>query len=176
MNLEPSPLILTLQLNPEAFAFFNDLRKKYFPPPINYLDAHLTLFHHLPPSPAINILLEKVVANQKELHLEVSGLMKLGRGVAYRIKSNELIGLHEDLREEWLTWLTPQDKKKLNPHITVQNKVDAATANTLYHELAAANYPLTAVGIGLTLWAYKGGPWHKIKDYSFKPAVANQNQ
>jgi len=167
--IDSSPLIITLQLDPATFAFFNALRQKHFPPAINYLDANFTLFHHLPPEPAIYELLEKIVTKQSLILLEVAGLMKLGRGVAYRIKSEELIGLHEYLKKQWQEWLTPQDKQKLNHHITVQNKVDAEKANMLYHELVAAEYPVVAEGIGLSLWEYKGGPWQKVKDYAFLP-------
>jgi len=176
MNSEPSPLILTLQLDAGAFSFFNDLRKKHFPPAINYLDAHLTLFHHLPPTPAIKQLLESVAANQRIINLEVSGVMKLGRGVAYKIKSDELIRLQNNLEKHWLEWLTPQDKQKFNPHITVQNKVDVATANGFHQELSSSFHTFTAEGIGLSLWEYKGGPWLKIKDYAFLAASAELNQ
>jgi len=176
MNPEPSPLILTLQLNLEAFAFFNDLRRMHFPPAINYLDAHLTLFHHLPPIPVINQLLETVAVNQKNSILEVSGIMKLGRGVAYKIQSDELIRLQEYLKKQWLEWLTPQDKQKFNPHITIQNKVTAEKANDLYHERSSTFQTFTAEGIGLSLWEYKGGPWLKVKDYAFLAASAELNQ
>ena len=173
---EAAPLILTLQLDPESFAFFNNLRQKHFPPQINYLDAHLTLFHHLPPSAAITQRIEQVAAKQRKIALEVSGLMKLGRGVAYKIKSDELVNLQEYFKKQWQEWLTPQDKQKFNPHITVQNKVDAATANTLYQELAVSEYPVVAEGIGLSLWEYKGGPWQKVKDYAFKLNSAGSYQ
>ena len=43
-----APLILTLTLDEATQAYFNDLRRQHFPPNINYLAAHLTLFHHLP--------------------------------------------------------------------------------------------------------------------------------
>ena len=44
----PAPLILTLALDADSQAHFDALRKQHFPPAINYLAAHLTLFHHLP--------------------------------------------------------------------------------------------------------------------------------
>ena len=44
-----TPVIITLQLEADAAAFFTTQRKAYFPAHINYLDAHLTLFHALPP-------------------------------------------------------------------------------------------------------------------------------
>ena len=165
--MEPSPLIVTLQIDPIAFTFFNKLRIKHFPPSINYLDAHLTLFHHLPADPAISQLLETVASKQERMPLEVISVMKLGRGVAYKIKSEALVALHRYLQISWQDWLNPQDRQKLNPHITVQNKVAVDTAHALYLELAASFKPFTIEGAGLSLWAYKGGPWNKIEDYSF---------
>ena len=165
--VEPAPLIVTLQIDLAAFNFFNDLRQKHFPPAVNYLDAHLTLFHHLPAVPEVSTLLKTEASKQNQMPLEVVGVMKLGRGVAYKIKSETLIAMHYYLQKNWQDWLTPQDQQKLNPHITVQNKVTVDTATALYKELAASFKPFTIVGTGLSLWAYKGGPWHKIEDYSF---------
>jgi len=47
-TLSPAPLILTLTLDEASQAFFDEQRRQYFPPKINYLSAHLTLFHALP--------------------------------------------------------------------------------------------------------------------------------
>ncbi len=44
------PLIVTAVLGNADFAYFDDLRRTHFPSDRNYLRAHLTLFHHLPPS------------------------------------------------------------------------------------------------------------------------------
>ena len=46
--LAAAPLIVTLKLDDAAQTYFNALRRQHFPPAINYLGAHLTLFHHLP--------------------------------------------------------------------------------------------------------------------------------
>ncbi|WP_026464374.1 2'-5' RNA ligase family protein [Adhaeribacter aquaticus] len=164
---ETAPLILTLQLNPAAFAFFNQLRKKHFPEKINYLDAHLTLFHHLPNVPAVKELLEEVAARQKVISLEVTSVIKLGRGVAYKLESPVLKNLHAYLQKQWQPYLTPQDKQGLRPHVTVQNKVEPEIANKLYEELTAAFEPIRAEGVGFGLWEYRGGPWGKIKIYDF---------
>jgi hypothetical protein len=166
--MESSPLIVTLQLDPVAFTFFNELRQKHFPPAINYLEAHLTLFHHLPAVPEVRQLLETVASKQEQMPLEVVSVMKLGRGVAYKMKSESLLAMHHYLQTSWQNWLTPQDRQKLNPHVTVQNKVATETAHALYQELAASFNPFTATGTGLSLWEYKGGPWHKFADYSFQ--------
>jgi hypothetical protein len=42
--------ILTLQLDPTAQAHFEALRQQHFPPALNHIPAHLTLFHQLPDS------------------------------------------------------------------------------------------------------------------------------
>ena len=162
------PLILTLQLDEPAFVFFNALRQKHFPANINYLDAHLTLFHHLPNTAAITELLERVTHEQNNILLAVTGVIKLGRGVAYKIESTELLGLHEYLQRQWQQWLTPQDRQGFRPHITVQNKVEPVMANVLFEDLTNSFRPFKAEGIGLSLWQYQGGPWQKIKDFNFK--------
>jgi len=169
------PLILTLQLDEAAFTFFNDLRQKYFPPAINYLDAHLTLFHHLPNIQAITNLLTTVAGKQPVINLEVTHLMKLGRGVAYAVKSDELLQLHHYLQRQWPEYLTPQDRQGLRPHVTVQNKVTPEMADKLFQELATEFVPFAAEGIGLSLWEYQGGPWGKIKDLPFRPASTGTN-
>ncbi|KAA5547473.1 2'-5' RNA ligase family protein [Adhaeribacter rhizoryzae] len=167
----PPPLILTLQLDEPAFAFFNALRKKHFPANINYLDAHLTLFHHLPNNSAIPELLEKVAREQNIMPLEITAVIKLGRGVAYKIESEVLKQLQEYLKKQWQPWLTPQDQQGFRPHITVQNKVAVETARTLYEQLSANFQPFTAAGTGLSLWEYHGGPWQKVRDYDFRPST-----
>ena len=132
---QPPPLILALGLDPESFAYFDGLRKAHFPPAINYLDAHLTLFHHLPDIPAVTDLLRAVAGAQPPISLEVTGPMKLGRGVAFRIKSEPLTELQAYLKWQWREHLTPQDQQGFRAHVTVQNKVDPAVANALYEAL-----------------------------------------
>lgn len=77
------PLILTLRLDEDSQAFFNTQRRLYFPPERNFLDAHLTLFHQLPDEAATFEYLEE--SQQSNFSLQVSGLMNLGAGVAYKI-------------------------------------------------------------------------------------------
>lgn len=164
------PLILTLQINESAFAYFNALRTKHFPPQINYLEAHVTLFHHLPAITAVTEWLATAVAQQPIITMEVSGVLKLGRGVAFKLQSAELMHLQAYLKKQWLEWLTPQDYQGFRPHITIQNKVNVETAHALFTELTASFKPFYVQGIGLSLWEYQGGPWHKLKDFPFLTA------
>ena len=47
---DPEPLLVTLALDPAAFAFFDESRRRWFPADRNLVPAHLTLFHRLPGS------------------------------------------------------------------------------------------------------------------------------
>ena len=163
-----APLIVTLTLDEASFSFFNNLRQQHFPPERNYLQAHLTLFHHLPVTePAIIETIQLIAVQYSTLPLAVTGTAFIGAGVAYKIESRELVQLHASLQAAWKDWLTPQDRQRLWPHVTVQNKVAATTARALYEELTATFQPFTAYGTGLSVWAYKGGPWEAVANYTF---------
>ena len=52
-------LILTLQLDAISNAFYEHLRRKYFPPERNLIAAHVTLFHQLPDEPLTHELIRQ---------------------------------------------------------------------------------------------------------------------
>ena len=164
-----APLILTLSLDEAAQTYFDALRRQHFPPKINYLSAHLTLFHHLPGTDraAIDEQLRAICHTQRPLPLQVSGLRSLGRGVAFTLQNNELPSLHRRLQQAFAAHLTPQDQQKLQPHVTIQNKADPAAARQLLAGLQAGFTPFTALGTGLHLWAYQGGPWKTLAHFPF---------
>lgn len=164
-----APLILTLALDDLAQDYFNALRCQHFPPKINYLAAHLTLFHHLPGTEvaAVSEQLRIYCSAQAPLPLHVTGLRSLGRGVAFTLENDELRALHRRLQAAFAAYLTPQDQQKLQPHVTVQNKVDHAAARQLLADLQAGFVPFEAVGTGLHLWAYRGGPWESVARLPF---------
>lgn len=164
-----APLILTLALNPEAKQFFNELRQRHFPPERNFLQAHLTLFHHLPPQePQIAAAIETRCKTQPSFTLQVTGVASIGRGVAYKLDSPELQELHKDLQQQWHSWLTPQDKQRLWPHVTIQNKVAPHKARALLQELQDTFSPLAVQGTGLQLWEYLDGPWRLLQPFPFE--------
>lgn len=167
---DDAPLILTLALDGASQAYFNDLRQQHFPPKINYLAAHLTLFHHLPGPElaAVSEQLRHFSHTQKPLSLRVAGLRSLGRGMAFTLENDELRALHRRLQTAFAPYLTPQDQQKLQPHVTIQNKVDPAAARQLLAELQATFEPFEAVGTGLHLWAYRNGPWESLNEFPFK--------
>lgn len=164
-----SPLIVTIAPDDRSFSFFNALRKQYFPAAINYIDAHLTLFHHLPANEStIPDDLQKWSQAYAPFALHVTEVKSIGKGVAYKIESEKLLQLHQIMQAKWKQWLTPQDSQKLWPHITVQNKVSPEQAKETQQILQASFKRFTATALGFQLWAYKGGPWEALKDFPFQ--------
>src|SRR5436305_14715626 len=129
------PMILTLQLEEEQQAFFNAQRKTYFPAHRNYLDAHITLFYHLPIGEAAIPLLLQAAAQRPPMQLHVQAVHNMGTGVAYGLISEELQVLHENLQLALDPWLKRQDRKQLWPHITIQNRVTVFKAQLLAEQL-----------------------------------------
>ncbi|WP_336033855.1 2'-5' RNA ligase family protein [Geodermatophilus sp. FMUSA9-8] len=161
-------LIVTLLLEEQAQARFDRLRAEHFPRERNHLAAHVTLFHALPGEerPAVEAALDRA-ADRPPFDVAVTGLQLLGRGVAYRLASAELAALHAGLAAEFDPWLTPQDRQRLSPHVTVQNKVEPAVARGLRDRLAASFVPYDVPARGLGLWRYLGGPWEPLGEHPF---------
>ena len=98
----------------------------------------------------------------------VTGVRFLGRGVAYTLHSPEVAAVRSRLAAAWQPWLTPQDRQRHAPHVTVQNKVDPAVARALHDRLLADFAPHTAHARGLGLWRYLGGPWEPVAELGFR--------
>ena len=162
------PLILSQGIEKEAAIFFNSLRQKNFPPSRNYIDAHLSLFHALPNNAAIIEYIEDVCRLQKPFSLRVEKPVSIGKGVAFKIESDELLHLHRTLQNKWFNFLSPQDRQKLWPHITVQNKVPLPEARELLNELTVSFTPYSLLATGLQLWEYLNGPWKLVRDFYFQ--------
>ena len=168
--MHSAPLLVTLDMDPAAFAFFDALRQAHFPRERNYLNAHITLFHHLPGNEeeTIRAQLAETAGNYPPFMLHVRGLWMLGFGVAYRLQSEPAVTLRTALAALWQEWLTPQDRlRPFSPHITVQNKVTSQKAKALHAELSAEFRPFTIMGTGLTLYRYLGGPWQELATFPF---------
>ncbi len=170
-DFRPKPLILTLQLDEETDAFFQDLRTRYFPPALNFIPAHLTLFHQLPGEEERQVL--EILAKATErapFPVTIAGLMRLGRGTAYRIDAPSLEVFHRDLAAAFKPWLINQDRQGFRPHVTVQNKVSAAEASGLFDHLSRDFAPFEGLAQGVQLWSYEGGPWSPRGAMAFRGA------
>ena len=153
-----------MMLDPASQAHFDRLRARYFPSSINYLAAHVTLFHHLPGihRAAIEARLLELCGLTPPAPFAVTGLRFLGRGTAYVLEVPVVAALRGRLASEWFPWLTAQDRQAWRPHVTVQNKVSPDAARRTHAELSAAFAGHQGHATGLQLWAYAGGPWHDL--------------
>jgi len=169
---EPSsrePLVVTLLLDDEAQQRFDRLRAQHFPPERNFLAAHVTLFHALPGEHVDAVRADLAAAADREpFDVDVTGVRFLGRGVAFTLGSAELSSLRGRLAAAWRPWLTPQDRQKHSPHVTVQNKADPAVARALHERLAADFEACRVRARGLGLWRYLGGPWAPVAELPFR--------
>lgn len=157
-------------MDEESQRLFDRLREAYFPPERNYLSAHLTLFHHLPADREGEVVegIEEVCGRHGRIPLRASGLLFMGRGVAYKLEAPELVALRRRLARDWEPFLTNQDRQGPRPHVTVQNKVSPETARALHQHLQSSFSPFEVRGEGLLLWRYLGGPWEKAGEYPFR--------
>lgn len=167
--MSPAPIILSARFGWEDFAWLNGLRRKHFPAERNQLDAHLTLFHHLPPSiePELKQRLGQLT-HRRPPSAMADGLLNLGMGTAIRIQSRELAILREALAQAFDDLLIPQDAASWRPHMTIQNKVPPAEARALQEQLGHDFRPRPVQIIGLAAWWYRGGPWELLARYRFR--------
>lgn len=161
------PLVLSLWMDDAAQKYFNDLRRQYFPPERNYLQAHLTLFHALPDKQETFSVIECLTARQGRFSLLAERIVSLGNGTAIKVISNSLSKFHLELQQSFSVELTAQDRQKLWPHVTIQNKVDSEVAKSLFASLDGDFEPFLFNALGLELHRYCNGPWEEIKKVKF---------
>lgn len=163
------PLIVTAELGAEDFAWLDGERRRYFPPERNQLSAHLTMFHALPPSAEAEVRHElKRHASGPAPAARVAGLMNLGRGVAYRIVSDDLEAIRRDIAAHFHGMLSAQDGQGWRPHVTIMNKAEPRLARALLSELERDFRPQPLRIAGLALHRYLGGPWERLGGWSFR--------
>src|SRR3546814_16303492 len=75
--------------------FFDALRAAHFPPERNYLAAHITLFHQLPPSclDELDRLFRRIAAATPPPAAMLPEVSSLGQGLAFRLASPDLLAI-----------------------------------------------------------------------------------
>lgn len=169
---EPSPFVLTLEMDGEAFAAFEALRRRYYAPERNLVPAHVTLFYRLPGDRAreVKALLANVAAGERPIEVAVGEVKALESGVAIFLRSPSLNSFRERLADEWWPWLDARDRGGFRPHITVQTTESDAEARRTIRSLAAEPIPRRFRGVGLHLWRYLEGPWKSERLFRFEGA------
>jgi len=165
----PAPIIVSALFGRADQAWFDGLRRRHFPPERNQLDAHLTLFHHLPPSIEAELKhrLTQATRGVRAPVARASGLMSLGRGVAIRVECPALLEIRSMLSDAFAGMLTPQDAGGWRPHVTIQNKVAPATAKLLLGALSRDFRAREVEVAGIGTWWYRGGPWEPLSRHMF---------
>lgn len=168
MELFERPLILTLDLDEHATAWFDALRRTHFPPERLLVGAHVTMFHALPGprAPAVTEAITALLDCMAPFPVAVTGLRFLGRGVAFTLAAPDAAVLRARLAQRFAPDLTAQDRAPWSPHITVQNKVAPDLARRTMASLGAA-IPPPVEAMGVTLWRYENGPWAWLRSWRF---------
>ena len=170
--IDRAPLILTAELPRDLHRWATELRRRHYPPERNFLDAHVTLFHALPPriEEELRCLLARIVGRSAPPPARLMGVMSLGQGTALRLESPALLELRAAIAEHFHGMLTAQDNHSPRLHITIQNKVTAREAKTLQSELAGVVSLRPFLVPGVALHRYRGGPWEAVRRFAFRAA------
>ena len=163
-------LIVTAEIGSRDFSWLDQLRRTHYPPDRNQLPAHLTMFHALPPSveQEVRSALKRLASDEAAPGASIQGLMDLGGGVAFRIVSEGLDRIRDDLADMFHGLLSAQDAGRWRPHVTIQNKVPPKQARALLAELQRDFQPRPLQIRGLGLHRYLGGPWQTLATDAFR--------
>ena len=164
-----APIIVTALLGRRDQAAFDALRCEHYPPDRNVIPAHLTLFHHLPPSveEELKHRLAGATRGVRAPAAKAAGLMSLGRGVAVKVESPGLAAIRGDLAHAFAGLMMPQDAGAWRPHVTIQNKVAPSMAKLLLSALGKEFRTRDVEIAGLATWYYRGGPWEALSRHMF---------
>lgn len=165
-----APIIITAEMGKVDQAWANGLRRTHFPADRNFVDAHITLFHHLPPGhlPEIRSRLAALVADYPAPVAHLIDVMLLGNAVAFHVDSPELLAMRGGLADAFRGLLIPQDQAPPKLHITVQNKVELPVAKALHAHLSKAFRRRPLIISGLAAHYYRGGSWEQISRWAFR--------
>lgn len=145
------------------------MRREHYPPELNRVPAHLTLFRHLPPSIEAELASRLAAATAAPPPpAEIAGIIDLGEGTALRVESDALVAIRESLADAFHGLLTPQDRAPWRPHVTIQNKVPPRAARQLQQRLRAGFAPRPLAIRALASWRYRDGPWEPLRTHPFR--------
>ena len=154
-------MIVTALLEESLKDQLSELRNKYFPPKINYIPAHVTLFHAAP------LELQDIwTLPTGPVSIDLSVPVFLGKGFGVKVICPELEKWKATILKTSLKF-TPQDKVLKHFHVTFQNKVTSETAKKDFAEFCKSWRPITSEVRGVETWIYQNGPWEHSKTFLF---------
>lgn len=169
------PLIVTAQLSRSDQAWADGLRRVHYPTDRNLVPAHITLFHHLPPSLHAELrALLKALVNRAAPEAALGQPFGSGGHVALAVESAGLLEMRAIIADRFDRLLVPQDRALKRLHITVQNKVAPAVAKETLGLMRTQLRPRPLDIAGFAVWVYEGGPWSALSQHRFRsPANAS---
>lgn len=157
MHDRDDTFVVTLRMDAVSFNRLDILRRRHFPPDINCLPAHLTLFHAVTVEQVAK--LPVAAPSGDSIRLQFVRPILIGRGVAIAVDRGATSDLHSRMIEALGCGLTRQDRQPFRPHVTIQSKVTREVAQATFSEVASDFSPWLGHGIGLDVWRYLGGAW-----------------
>ncbi|KAM0702005.1 hypothetical protein Q7P35_010915 [Cladosporium inversicolor] len=176
--------VLTLLTDEAHQKRMTALRKKYFPPKLNKLGAHLTLFHALPESKLESTIvptIKRVAAEWQPFSVNAAKPFRMKKGIAISVPKNQggdlaqkvhgaLLGAWEG---EW--WLSEQDAGGMRAHYTIMNKVDdEGEVTDAMEEVTGSWKGDRGTVVGLGLWRYEKGYWKWVEAFEFGRVESEQ--
>jgi len=169
--------VLTLLTDDAHQKRMTALRKNYFPPKLNKLGAHLTLFHALPESKLESTIIptiKRVSAEWQPFSVNAAKPFRMKKGIAISVPKNQGGDLaqkvHGALLGAWEGegWLSEQDAGGMRAHYTIMNKVDdeGEVADAM-EEVSGSWKGDRGTVVGLGLWRYERGYWKWVEAFEF---------
>ena len=117
------PIIITCKMDDNAAILFNRVRQQHFPVALNFLEAHLTLFHHIL-LPAENVLqtVQQLLSGIQRFNLLAERIAFTGRGVGFIIKSRKLVNLHKPCSKDLKLFLHHRMRKRYSRILQFRTK------------------------------------------------------
>ena len=172
--------VLALQTDRDFHQRINDLRKQYFPPRLNKVGAHITLFQALPGSQLDSIVSDLLEIAHPERRFQINTVRArlMPYGVALDAKINQARRLWKTLHQKWgpagADFLSKQDQQ-FDAYYTIQNKVEKDVAIQTWEKVRQRFKCEKGWAIGLTLYKYtKGGQWTFHRTFDFAKPVEPQ--
>ncbi|KAI5236999.1 hypothetical protein E4T43_08217 [Aureobasidium subglaciale] len=175
---EEAVYVLTLLTDAKHHRTLTETRKKYFPPRLNKLEAHITLFHALPGSlleEKIKPTLREVSSNTTQFHLLAATPFRLNKGIAIGLPKSsggdDARQVHQQLKFAWEDFLSRQDAGGFAAHYTIMNKVDdEKEVQKAFEQVQEEWKGCHGTVLGLSLFKYDRGNWVHDEDFKFAPS------
>lgn len=172
---EKNVYVLTLLTDQKHHQTLTKMRKQYFPPRLNRLDAHLTLFHALPGSEletAIRPKLSEIAQSTSPFSILAATPFRLNKGIAIGLPKakggDDARNVHTQLKGAWKDFLSRQDSGGFAAHYTIMNKMDDESAvQNAFDEVEANWKGCHGTAEGLSLFLYDRGNWVHMEDFRF---------